>query len=436
MAATKPFIRTDSSPEEFHMNGHSLQAHSWRLLAASIASALPLGRFVALAMAALLAIISVVQIGLVAQRDGMFYADRDVAVGADFLAFYAAGRIVAAGDGRHLYEPERQAKEQREILGRDRGLAVFPYPAFVALPYAVLAKLSLPWAYAIATLGMITATLSAVLLLRKVSPTVRDQPALVSLLILASQPFNAALLGGQTVAFTFLCFAGIYSGLRRERPFQAGAWLGLLLYKPQMAAMLLVLLGCRFRWRPLAVAGLTAAALMLLGAAVAGIDWPRSFWELAAGNYYRINVLAADGVRNISVPGVVAHLAGENAAWSTVVALLCLGVAILLLGVWRDYDPAGNRFSLQFAAAITGTLLISPHALFYEAGLLILPLIALVDRWNETGKRPLLLLAGLFGFGQLWPLAGMLGFEPLALLPALTGALVLLELHRIPRWLR
>jgi alpha-1,2-mannosyltransferase len=382
------------------------------------------------AMAALLAVIAAAQIELVAHRDGMFYADRDVPVGADFLAFYAAGRIVAAGDGHNLYQPERQAKEQREILGRDRGLAAFPYPAFVALPYAMLAKLSLPWAYALTTLVMIAATVSAVLLLRNVSPTVRDQPALVTLLVLASQPFNAALLGGQTVALTFLCFAGLYSGLRREHPFQAGAWLGLLLYKPQMAAVVLLLLVYRCRWRPLAAAGLTAAVLMLLGAAVAGIEWPRSFWQMAAGDFYRINVLVADGVRNISLPGVVAHLAGEGTAWNAAVALLCLGIAMLLLGVWRDCDPAGNRFSLQFAAAVVGTLLISPHALFYEAGLLILPLIALIDRWNETGKRPLLLLAGLFGFGELWPLAETVGFEPLALLPALIGALVLLELHR------
>ena len=43
-------------------------------------------------------------------------------------------------------------------------------------------------------------------------------------------------------------------------------------------------------------ATLPGASPETMGAAVAGIEWPRSFWELAAGDFYRINVLAADGV--------------------------------------------------------------------------------------------------------------------------------------------
>src|ERR1700730_8408823 len=108
-------------------------------------------RLVGLGLAALLGAMLLAQVALVVDRDGMFYSGTDRPVGADFLVFYAAGRILAAGAGAELYSPARQLEEQREILGRDRGVAIFPYPAFVALPYALLSGTSLPVAYLVAT---------------------------------------------------------------------------------------------------------------------------------------------------------------------------------------------------------------------------------------------------------------------------------------------
>jgi hypothetical protein len=384
-----------------------------------------------IALAALLAATLALQVQLLATRDGMFYAGGDVAVGGDFIVFYAAGRIADAGNGPALYDPARQMAEQRAILGRERGLAIFPYPAFVAAPYALLSRLTLPFAFVVATALMVVATIGAILLLRRVSPSVRAHPWLAFLAAVNSQPYSIALLGGQTVAFTLVCLAGAYAGLRRERPAEAGIWLGLLSYKPQMTAVLLLLLVYRRQWRVLAIAGLTIVVLTVLGMAVAGVDWPLKFWTLTTSNYYRDNAQWTDGLVSISLPGLIAHLAGGNGLWSTATAaVLCLGIVAALLWLWRDADPAADRFPLQFAAAVAVTLLISPHALFYEAGLLVLPVILLFDRWNQAGQSPgrRLLLAGLIGLGFLWPLAPTLGVEPLALLPIVVSALIAYEL--------
>ncbi len=356
----------------------------------------------------------------------------EVPVGADFMVFYGAGRIVADGDGDQLYESPRQLEEQVDVLGRDRGLAVFPYPAFVAVPYALLAGLSLPWAYVLATLAMFAAVLGALWILRSVSPTVRSQPLLAGLAILVSHPFNMAWLGGQTVAFSLLCLAGIYAGFRRERDVFLGVWLGLLLYKPQLAIVPLLLVLMQRRWRALGTATVIGAALALIGAVAAGPMWPRDFLRFTTGDYYRDNAIIADGVRSISIPAVTRYLTGTGAPWSVgIAALLCLGVLAFYLRKVRGTQPADANFPLLFGAGVAVMLLVSPHALFYEAALLILPVIALVDRWQPGAshiptvfRQRLLFVGGLFGLGYLWPLADTVSIEPLILAPIVVGYLV------------
>jgi alpha-1,2-mannosyltransferase len=374
------------------------------------------------------------QARLLIHHEGAFYPGGRVPVGADFLVFYGAGRIVADGDGSHLYDPSRQLAEQVEVLDRDRGLAIFPYPAFVALPYAALAGLSLPWAYVVTTVAMVGAAIGAVSILRGVSPTVRNQPFLVGCAVLVSQPLNLAILGGQTVAFSLLCLAGVYAGFRRERDVSLGIWLGLLLYKPQLAFVPVLLVLWRRRWRALGVAGIVGALLTAVGVAAAGPAWPRNFLRLTTGDYYRDNAIVADGVRSISIPAVLRHLTGTDAVWTTpVAAILCLGLLGWLFHLWHGARPADAGFPLRFGVAVAVAILISPHALFYEAALLVLPVIALADRWYTQPlgvagtpgrfRRRLLLLAGLFGLGYLWPLADLLGVEPLVLSPLIVGFL-------------
>lgn len=382
-----------------------------------------------LALAALL----LAQARLVINHDGNFYPNSTTPVGADLLVFYGAGRIVADGDGAQLYDPARQSSEQIEILGIDRGLAIFPYPAFVAAPYAALAKLSLPRAYLVTTLAMLAATIGSLAMLRNVSPTVRARPILVGMTMLISQPFNMALLGGQTVAFSFLCLTGVYVGFRRERNLFLGFWLGLLLYKPQLAALPLLIVLWQRRWQALSVTAGIGVVLYGIGAWAAGFEWPRRFLELATGDYYRKNAIVADGLQSISIPSVTRYVTGSDHLWSNALAfILCLAVLAVIAPHWRTIGTSDAQFPLLFGATVAATILVSPHALFYEAGLLILPVIALIDRW-ESGvshlrrvfRRRLLTVAALLCLGFLFPLAETVRIEPLFLAPVLIGGLCL-----------
>jgi hypothetical protein len=224
--------------------------------------------------------------------------------------------------------------------------------------------------------------------------------------------------------------------MRRQQPVGAGIWLGLLAYKPQLAAVLVLVLAFGRQWRILAVAGLVIGSLVGLGMAVAGPGWPLSFYRLVSSDYYQHNAMVADGVRSISVPAVLRYLAGKHTLWTTLIdALVGLTALAVLWRLWRGIDPVGDRFALQYAAVIVTTLLVSPHALFYEAGLLVLPMIALADHWHRLGRFDAaagLVITLVFGLGYLWPFAPMLGVEPLAILLPLLAVLLWRELAGTP----
>jgi len=207
-----------------------------------------------------------------------------------------------------------------------------------------------------------------------------------------------------------------------------------------MGFIVVFLLLWQRQWRTLAVAAGVGAALAGLGVLAAGPDWPAHFFALVTCDYYRVNAIVFDGWRSLSTPGVLRHLAGPGQLWPTAVAVaLTLGVLALLAADWRNMRRGDARFPLQFGAAVAATLIVSPHALFYEAGLLVLPVIFLVDRWRaptetDTGQHGLggrhaLLLAGLAVIGIARALAPALPFEPLAVLPLIVAFLIWRELR-------
>src|SRR5262245_57339867 len=87
------------------------------------------------------------QLDSVVNRGDGLMEDNGLPVGTDFAVFYAAGRMVAEGDGDHLYDAARIRSEFSTFLNTDKYYMAFPYPVWVALPYAALAQLPYVWAY-------------------------------------------------------------------------------------------------------------------------------------------------------------------------------------------------------------------------------------------------------------------------------------------------
>ena len=395
-----------------------------------------LKRIATLVLFALLLMTVVAQAKLVLAHEGSFYKDSNVPVGADFLVFYTAGRIVSDGDGARLYDAERQSAEQFEILNRGRGLAIYPYPAFVAVPYSALAGIPLHHAFLLTAVVFTMTTLAALMLLAWVSPLIRNNLWLITAAVFVSHPFQPALLGGQTVAFTFLCLSAFYAGLRKKSDALAGIALGLLLYKPPAAALFVVLMIVWRQWRTLGWTGLTALVLYGIGTIGAGMWWPKSFTELVSSEFYRSLAIEVDGNKSISIPGLTQHLLGFGSPAAMAATLACVVLLVIpLLKNWRSITVESPEFPLILAMAIVVSLLSSPHALYYEAGLLVIPVLLLVESWQARSpimsRGQLWLLVALFLAGFAWPLVAFVGFEPLVFPLIATACALAIELRRM-----
>ncbi len=200
------------------------------------------------------------------------------------------------------------------------------------------------------------------------------------------------LILGQNGFVTAALGAAVLLTLERY-PLRSGVFLGLLLLKPQLGLLLPLLPVWQRAWRVLFSAALTvlltlAGAWLLLGTASLqgwwhNIDLARVFLERGGDNFL------------FKIPSLYACLTLLGA--SHPVAYLVQGTTALLavVVVTRIWHlPADWR--LRYAAALLGSLLMSPYVFEYDLTGLIFPLLWLLDYGRERGwypgERPLLLL--------------------------------------------
>jgi len=360
---------------------------------------------------------------------------RGAAVGGDFLVFYAAGEIVRSGRGGRLYDPEVQREAQAPVLGGQRlGLYYFINPAPFALPYALLALLPFRVAFLLHAALMLLLALWGLRALRPHLPVLQRAWRTTLLLGVSSFPLVHTILGGQNAALALALLCLAYAALQAGNDVRVGLSLGLLLYKPQYAATLLLLLATRRRWTPVAVAGALGLGLYVAGALACGWDWPLRMMQ-SMGGFYRAHERVANGPTHIAMLEVIEwslllplERGGAPAALTlSLRAAAWLGVGAVLAAVvwrWRDAAPGGARFSLHFALAASATLITSLHAQYYDAALLLLPVLLLVDHHSVDprtvggGTRAVLVLVYvIFPLLILGHLSLVIRFQPAALIP-------------------
>lgn len=100
------------------------------------------------------------------------------------------------------------------------------------------------------------------LLTRILRPAPTRITALIPLLLLTSMPLIQALTHGQNTMVSLLLLCAVVTAWRARRAFLAGLMAGLLLYKPQLGALVAVAVVCTLGWR--AAAGLATTSIALL----------------------------------------------------------------------------------------------------------------------------------------------------------------------------
>lgn len=334
-------------------------------------------------------------------------------LGGDYVAFHAAGELVLDEPGLdpdRLYDPQRQFDAQEPLLPADaEGNLYFAYPAFFVAPFAALAALDFRLSYLLDVLLMTTALVVAFALLRPCSRVVRDHWIETLAVAISFFPLFRGITGGQNTALSLLLFAVVWRSLHDGREVPAGVAAGLLLFKPPLALPLIGLLLLGRHFRAFGAAAATAVGLYLVGVLLTGPSWP-GVWLDAVDYLDRVDT--PFNVDNfVSAPGAAEAIFGIDSSPAGVLGFgIAIAAALTVSWAWfRDFGGVGPRVAL---AAVAG-LVVSPHALYYDAGLLVLAGIVLVDR-GAVDRR---IVAGAWAFGLTHPLlADALGVSPLVLL--------------------
>jgi hypothetical protein len=192
---------------------------------------------------------------------------------------------------------------------------------------------------------------------------------------------TAALLGGGLL-------------LIERRPLVAGALLGALVIKPQIALALPILVLASGRWRVMAGGIASAVALCLASWLAFGPGaWTGFFDGQALGRAILERGFVEPG-KMVSVFAALRVLgAGSTAAYAAQAVAAAIAAGLLMLVCRRCRDNAGA----QAAACAAATPLISPFFLDYDLTLLAFPLAWLFCEGRRRGfrryEKPVLVLA-------------------------------------------
>jgi len=320
---------------------------------------------------------------------------------ADFIQFYAAGKIVASGQGGKLYDANLQSDIQRQVAPNVEAI-LFNHPPFEALFYAPLAHFRYPIAFAIWTSLNLSFLGLVFFLLRDYGPPFGLAERLL-LLATAFYPVLAALIQGQDSLWILLAYLVAFLVFRRGRDFPAGMLLGFALIKPQLVLPFAFLVMLRGRWR--FMAGLVSSALILtlISTLIAGpsvvIHYPCMLLQMNDSRHAATFHLFPETMPNLR--GLLTLLLGSAAPPSAL--NLSIGILSLALLFWAGRQLAWKRaFELSFALALVATLLVSFHLLVHDLSLLIIPAFLLLSHLNVYERK--------------WSQSKILRVAPLALL--------------------
>lgn len=325
----------------------------------------------------------------------------DLPAGADFIAFYAAAHLATIGEAAAAYDPVRHLAAEQSFLVPEAPKLPWSYPPTLLLvlrPLAAFAPETALW------LWLLTGIALAFVLARVLT----DRFALGPVAVIFPG-IGHSLICGQTGTMTALTAAVVFR-CWSSAPIAAGVALGCLSFKPHFAIVPTLLALIERRWRMLAAAIATGAALVALSLAVDGA----APWLALLESAPRMLRYVSDGAlpikRMVSVFPFVRSLGGAAplaAALHGLHAALMIALAVL---VWRSTTNTLPR-ALAFALA---TVLAPPYAYDYDLALLAIPAAIIATRapetWSTVETRWIVSLSALpimaYAFG-----AGM-GFQP------------------------
>ncbi|MDG5467563.1 glycosyltransferase family 87 protein [Deltaproteobacteria bacterium IMCC39524] len=352
----------------------------------------------------------------------------------DFLAFYTGAATIAGGHGVALYDLDAQRTLQAALVGA-KAANWQPYvnPPGLAILLSPFVSFGYHWAFfAFDAAGLFLFALAVRYLGSEIPALTRTSVAAWTtfLAVVAHQAVIHPLLGGQNTGITLSLLGLAYVAHRRDKRVYLGLVLGLLTFKPQYLLVLGPLMLLRGELLAVGIAGAVSIGHYALGAVFCGWDWPLRM--LHTLQTYGPIEQASQGMNHFSLIATARHVLPEPfSAW---VAVLGVGLVLAVMAVHlRTLDRSHPGFPVAWGMVVSGTMLVSPHLNYYDAGVLVLPVLLGLDhviaRYGVPGTVWRVALVALWASYNSWKLGPALGFQPLVLVLAVVfiGLVVILQ---------
>jgi hypothetical protein len=281
-------------------------------------------------------------------------------------------------DRATMADTEQKIMQQASIVGDSRFLP-WMNPPFAALPFAPLAALSYRAAALVWLAVNIVLVGASLLLLRGMLPARFPLPRIVLLwlAVCLSMPFWQAMYAQQNTFVSLLLICVVARCWLSGGGFWAGACLGLMLFKPQLAMVIAAVLGISMGVEAVVGFGTVAIGLLALtawalpGTIAAYLHQlpPTIHWLQMELPYNWGRQTTLQGFWRLAIQG---HAAGPTVFSAKVLAwagAAAFGIP-LALATWRTRGGDWADRRRLIAAAIAATPLIAPYYMDYDLLLL------------------------------------------------------------------
>ncbi|HEY5476344.1 MAG TPA: glycosyltransferase family 87 protein [Tepidiformaceae bacterium] len=336
-------------------------------------------------------------------RDLLFRRDW---VSGDFVAFFAAARLVAAGAGSHVYELQAVAAVEQAAAGHAvGGTGILPYfnPPFFAWLLRPVAGLSLESAYrAWSMFSLLWLAIDAWLLWRIAAPLSREWRRVIVVAFVALFPVAFGLQQGQCSLILEGSWSAAYLLLRARRPAWAGVALSPMFIKPELLLPAVLFFAWKREWRllgTLSACGIVAVvgSIAIVGAPSA-LAYPDFLLDSTSWSNYGNTPVLMFGWNGV--------LAASTAMGTATRQLVATGLGLTTLGVaaylWRAPSVGhGRSFAIRWLALSLASMLIDQHFYFQDIVMIVPGIVAVLASAGAQDRRWIAAAAGLAWCGQL-----------------------------------
>ncbi len=266
----------------------------------------------------------------------------------DFRAFYGAGAVLASGR-RDIYNYETEKQFQDRVSPEQIAMPYIHLPDEAVL-FAPLAKLKYAKAWIVFTvLNLALLALAGYLL--------RAHPAL----LLGFLPVGVAIAQGQDSILLRALLSLAWAAVEKQRGFLAGIFVGLTLFKFQIALPIALLFLLWRNWSFVYGFCASSAAHLVASWALVGnagmVAYSRTLTQMSAQR---------DQFQMAVHPTRMANLRGLAAGLDLPPIIVFVLTAVVLIYAWRKQP--------RFETAILAASLVSYHFLIHDMSILLIPI--------------------------------------------------------------